>query len=133
MRVIVQRVEYGKCTVDGNITGEINDGLLLLVGLTEDDKTDSSTNEDKEKNYMELEKLKDLIATTIKELDEAVVEAPEPVEEEEEVEAIVEEEVEKETEVEVEEVIEEAEKEKDAEDEEVLEKSTETNQRTNHR
>ena len=37
MRVIVQRVEYGKCTVDGNITGEINDGLLLLVGFTEGD------------------------------------------------------------------------------------------------
>ena len=37
MRVIVQRGEYGKCTVDGNITGEINDGLLLLVGFTEGD------------------------------------------------------------------------------------------------
>ena len=37
MRVIVQRVEDAKCVVDGNITGKIKEGLLLLVGFTEGD------------------------------------------------------------------------------------------------
>ena len=37
MRVVLQRVEYAKCTVDGKVTGEINTGYLLLVGYTDGD------------------------------------------------------------------------------------------------
>ena len=33
VRVIVQRVSNANCKVDGNITGEINNGYMLLVGF----------------------------------------------------------------------------------------------------
>ena len=33
MRVIVQRVSHSSCTVDGNITGQIENGYMLLVGF----------------------------------------------------------------------------------------------------
>ena len=34
MKVVVQRSGNAKCTVDGKITGEIENGLVLLVGFT---------------------------------------------------------------------------------------------------
>lgn len=37
MRIVVQRVKHATVTVDGSITGEIKNGLLLLVGIHEDD------------------------------------------------------------------------------------------------
>jgi D-aminoacyl-tRNA deacylase len=37
MRVLVQRVSRAKCTVEGNVTGEIGQGLLLLVGIKDTD------------------------------------------------------------------------------------------------
>ena len=37
MRVVVQRVSEAKVTVDGDITGSINNGLLLLVGVHQND------------------------------------------------------------------------------------------------
>jgi D-aminoacyl-tRNA deacylase len=41
MRAVVQRVSHAKVTVDGEITGEIGQGILLLLGVaardTEDD------------------------------------------------------------------------------------------------
>ena len=37
MKVVVQRVKKAKCEVDGKITGEIKNGLMLLVGFTEGD------------------------------------------------------------------------------------------------
>lgn len=37
MKVVLQRVEYAKCTVDGVVTGEIGLGYLLLVGYTHTD------------------------------------------------------------------------------------------------
>lgn len=40
MRVVVQRVSRAKCTVEGNITGQIQKGYLLLVGFTHDDTPD---------------------------------------------------------------------------------------------
>ena len=40
MRVIVQRVSEAKVTVDKEVTGSINQGLLLLVGIHEEDTND---------------------------------------------------------------------------------------------
>lgn len=37
MRVLVQRSGKASCTVDDNITGKIDSGLVLLVGFTEGD------------------------------------------------------------------------------------------------
>lgn len=37
MRVVVQRVSRAKVTVNGTITGEIGIGLLLLLGVGQDD------------------------------------------------------------------------------------------------
>ena len=41
MRVIVQRVLNANCKVDGKITGEIQNGYMLLVGFNVDDKEDN--------------------------------------------------------------------------------------------
>ncbi len=40
MKVVLQKVNYAKCFVDGKITGEINKGYLLLVGFTNGDNLD---------------------------------------------------------------------------------------------
>jgi D-tyrosyl-tRNA(Tyr) deacylase len=37
MRVVAQRVERATCVVDGEVTGEIGAGLLLFVGVGQDD------------------------------------------------------------------------------------------------
>ena len=37
MRVLVQRVHSASCTIDDQVTGAIDEGLLLLVGVTHDD------------------------------------------------------------------------------------------------
>ena len=37
MRVVLQRVKHASCTIDGTITGEIKQGLLLLVGICDSD------------------------------------------------------------------------------------------------
>ena len=37
MRVLIQRVSHASCTVDGNITGQIQRGYLLFVGITHSD------------------------------------------------------------------------------------------------
>lgn len=37
MRVVLQRVKHAKVTVDGEITGQIEKGFVLLVGFTHDD------------------------------------------------------------------------------------------------
>ena len=41
MRVLLQRVSHASCTVDGNITGEINKGYLLFVGFTHSDNEEN--------------------------------------------------------------------------------------------
>lgn len=41
MRVVIQRVSEASVTVDGNITGQINAGLLVLAGIE-----DADSNED---------------------------------------------------------------------------------------
>lgn len=40
MRAILQRVTHASCTVDGNITGEIKTGFLVLLGIEDADKED---------------------------------------------------------------------------------------------
>src|SRR6201996_3360085 len=37
MRAILQRVTHASCTVDGEITGEIKTGFLVLLGVEDDD------------------------------------------------------------------------------------------------
>lgn len=37
MRAVVQRVRYGRCTVDGKITGEVGRGLVILLGVMQGD------------------------------------------------------------------------------------------------
>lgn len=37
MRIVVQRVSRGKVTVEGQVTGEIGRGFVLLVGVTHED------------------------------------------------------------------------------------------------
>lgn len=40
MRTIIQRVNKAKCVIEENITGEIKDGLVVLVGFTANDSFD---------------------------------------------------------------------------------------------
>lgn len=37
MKMVIQRVKYASVTVDGNITGKIDNGLLIFVGYTHTD------------------------------------------------------------------------------------------------
>ena len=37
MRIVLQRVTRGSCTVDGDITGAVELGFVALVGVTHDD------------------------------------------------------------------------------------------------
>ncbi len=37
MRLVVQRVKEASCTVEGNVTGKINNGFMVLVGFGNDD------------------------------------------------------------------------------------------------
>ena len=37
MKAVIQRVTKANVEVDGNITGQIDDGLLILLGVTHDD------------------------------------------------------------------------------------------------
>ena len=37
MRAVIQRVKWGKVTVEGNVTGEIKNGLVILLGVSKDD------------------------------------------------------------------------------------------------
>ena len=38
MRAVVQRVTRAKVTVDGELVGEIENGLVVLLGVANDDK-----------------------------------------------------------------------------------------------
>jgi D-aminoacyl-tRNA deacylase len=40
MRVVIQRVSEASVTVDGNITGTINNGLLVLLGIEDADNNE---------------------------------------------------------------------------------------------
>ena len=37
MKAVLQRVTNASCTVDGEITGKIGEGLVILLGITNDD------------------------------------------------------------------------------------------------
>ena len=34
MRIVIQRVKYASCTVDGVVTGKCDKGLLLFIGFS---------------------------------------------------------------------------------------------------
>ncbi|OKS88881.1 D-aminoacyl-tRNA deacylase [Mucilaginibacter polytrichastri] len=40
MRAVIQRVSQASCTVEGQITGEIQTGLMILLGIEETDNTE---------------------------------------------------------------------------------------------
>ncbi|UOE49333.1 D-aminoacyl-tRNA deacylase [Mucilaginibacter sp. SMC90] len=40
MRAVLQRVTQASCTVDGNVTGEITAGFLVLLGIEDADTTE---------------------------------------------------------------------------------------------
>lgn len=40
VRAIIQRVSNASCKVGGNITGQIDDGLLVLLGIEQEDAVD---------------------------------------------------------------------------------------------
>lgn len=40
MRAVIQRVTHASCTVDQQVTGKINQGLLVLLGVEEEDTKD---------------------------------------------------------------------------------------------
>lgn len=42
MRLVVQRVSNAKVTVDGNVTGEIDEGFLVLLGVTHTDTKENA-------------------------------------------------------------------------------------------
>ena len=42
MRTVIQRVKYAKVTINGKIKGQINDGLLVLLGIEEADNADDA-------------------------------------------------------------------------------------------
>ena len=37
MRLVIQRVTHAECVVDGNVTGAIKDGFLVLAGISDTD------------------------------------------------------------------------------------------------
>jgi D-tyrosyl-tRNA(Tyr) deacylase len=43
MRIVVQRVSKGSVSVDGEVVGSIDQGLVLLVGVTHEDGEDEAT------------------------------------------------------------------------------------------
>lgn len=42
MKVVVQRVKMAKVTVENNVLGEINEGLLILLGVTHGDTEENA-------------------------------------------------------------------------------------------
>ena len=43
MRAVVQRVNYGRVTIDGRVTAEIEKGLVILLGVGPADDEEKST------------------------------------------------------------------------------------------
>ncbi len=42
MRILVQRVHHAKCVVNGEISGEIQKGFVLFVGVSKEDTIDNA-------------------------------------------------------------------------------------------
>lgn len=37
MKFVIQRVTHASCTIDGEVTGKINKGFMVLIGIAQDD------------------------------------------------------------------------------------------------
>jgi D-tyrosyl-tRNA(Tyr) deacylase len=42
MRAVIQRVSHASCTVEGKLTGQIETGFLVLLGVEENDTTEDA-------------------------------------------------------------------------------------------
>lgn len=42
MKVVIQRVKYASCTIDGQVVGKINKGFMILVGITNGDTEETA-------------------------------------------------------------------------------------------
>lgn len=42
MKVVIQRVKEANVKVEGNVVGEISEGLMLLIGIDENDENDDA-------------------------------------------------------------------------------------------
>ena len=53
MKFVIQRVTSAACRVDNNITGEINKGFLVFIGVSEDDTKEIADNLQKQGGFIE--------------------------------------------------------------------------------
>jgi len=37
MRFVIQRVQHSSCTIDNEVVGKINEGFMVLIGVSETD------------------------------------------------------------------------------------------------
>ena len=42
MRAVIQRVKWGRVTVEGRVAGEIKNGLVILLGVSKDDTEENA-------------------------------------------------------------------------------------------
>ena len=74
MRAVVQKVTHSSVTVDGEITGEIGQGLMVLLGVTHDDtKTDAKYMAEKIANLRIFEDDDEKLNLSVKDIGGAVL------------------------------------------------------------
>ena len=74
MRTVVQKVTHSSVTVDGEITGEIGQGLMVLLGVTHDDtETDAKYMAEKIANLRIFEDDDEKLNLSVKDIGGAVL------------------------------------------------------------
>ncbi|MBQ6853549.1 MAG: D-tyrosyl-tRNA(Tyr) deacylase, partial [Peptococcaceae bacterium] len=74
MRAVVQKVTHSSVTVDGEITGEIGQGLMVLLGVTHDDtETDAKYMAEKIANLRIFEDDDEKLNLSVKDIGGAVL------------------------------------------------------------